>query len=216
MISRVLRFAFLAAAALPPACAVTIAKQEPTMPSVVIPRNLRAPANESLVRTLWADGVQIYECRAKATDGSFPEWVFVAPEAKLVDSNGAPVGRHYAGPTWEAGDGSKVVGVVEAKADAPDAGSIPWLLLATHSTGKPGLFANVSGIQRVATVGGAVPAMGCGIATVISSPTRRRSTTARRATTPTSAPRSTSRAPSSRRSTVTNTGRSCTSTTMHG
>ena len=132
---------------------------------MVIPGNLRAPATEALVRTLWADGVQVYECR-KAADASFPEWVFVAPEARLVDAAGTLVGRHYAGPTWEAGDGSKVVGVVTSKVDAPDPHAIPWLLLATRSTGKPGLFAKVSTIQRVATVGGVAPASGCGTATI--------------------------------------------------
>jgi hypothetical protein len=164
MLSRVRSFAPLAAAALVAACAAPILK--PTPPTVVIPANLRAPAGESLVRTLWADGVQVYECRAKGADSGFPEWVFVAPEANLTDAGGTLVGHHSAGPTWEAGDGSKVVGVVKAKVDAPDAGAIAWLLLATHSTGKPGLFAKVSSIQRVATVGGAMPATGCGTATV--------------------------------------------------
>ena len=152
-----------AAAALLAACHTPALK--PTPPSVVIPGNLRAPANESLVRTLWADGVQVYECR-KAADASFPEWVFVAPEAKLVDAAGTTLGRHYAGPTWEAGDGSKVVGVVKAKVDAPDPRAIPWLLLETHSTGNPGLFAKVTAIQRVATVGGVAPETGCGTATI--------------------------------------------------
>jgi hypothetical protein len=161
---RILRLAPLAAAASLAACAATVPKPAP--PTVLIPGRLRAPANESLVRTLWADGVQIYECRAKAAGASFPEWVFVAPQANLVDANGTLVGRHYAGPTWEALDGSKVVGVVTAKSDAPDPRAIPWLLLATHSTGTPGLFAGVSSIQRVATVGGATPATGCGSATV--------------------------------------------------
>jgi hypothetical protein len=159
-----LRFAPLAATALLAACGTT-SPLKPTPPSVVIPGNLRAPANESLVRTLWADGVQVYECR-KAADASFPEWVFVAPEAKLADANGTLMGRHYVGPTWEAGDGSKVVGVVKAKVDAPDARAIPWLLLETHSTGKPGLFAKVTSIQRVATVGGQAPTTGCGTATI--------------------------------------------------
>ena len=158
-----LRLAPFAAAVLLAACAAPSFK--PTPPSVVVPGALSAPAGESLVRTLWADGVQIYECR-KAADASFPAWVFVAPDAKLVDAGGVLVGHHYAGPTWEAGDGSKVVGAVKAKVDAPRPGDIPWLLLATHSTGKPGLFANVTTIQRVATEGGAMPDTGCGTATV--------------------------------------------------
>ena len=161
---RIRSLAPLAAAALLAACGA--ARFKPTPPTVVIPGSLGAPASESLVRTLWADGVQIYECRAKADGAGFPEWVFVAPDARLADVNGVLVGHHYAGPTWEAGDGSKVVGVVKAKVDAPKPGDIPWLLLATHSTGKPGLFASITSIQRVATEGGAMPATGCGTATV--------------------------------------------------
>jgi len=90
----------------------------------------------------------------------------VAPEATLKDATGTLVGRHYAGPTWEANDGSKVVGVVKAKADAANPHAIPWLLLETHSTGKPGLFAKVTTIQRVATQGGIAPTTGCGTATI--------------------------------------------------
>jgi hypothetical protein len=134
----------------------------PSAPSVVIPDALRAPAGETLLRTLSADGVQIYECRARA-DGA--DWVFVAPEARLYDAQGTWIGKHYAGPTWEAADGSKVVGAVKAKVDSPDAGAIPWLLLATHGSGRPGLFAKVTSIQRVGTIGGAAPATGCTAAT---------------------------------------------------
>jgi hypothetical protein len=160
---RILRRAPLAVVALLAACASTPA---PTPPSVTVPEALRAPASEVLQRTLWADGVQIYECRPMASDADAAQWVFVAPEATLVDGDGALVGRHYAGPTWEAADGSKVVGAVKAKMDAPDAGAIPWELLTTHSTGTPGLFANVTSIQRVATAGGAMPGSGCSPASV--------------------------------------------------
>ena len=163
MMSRTLCLAPFAAAALLAACAA--AGPKPTPPTVAIPGSLDVPGKQVLVRTLWAEGVQIYECR-KAADASFPDWVFVAPEATLKDANGVLVGHHYGGPTWEAGDGSKVVGVVKAKADAPQPGTIAWLLLTTHSTGKPGLFANITSIQRVATEGGAMPATGCGTATV--------------------------------------------------
>jgi hypothetical protein len=90
----------------------------------------------------------------------------VAPEANLKDAGGVLVGRHYAGPTWEANDGSKVVGVVKAKADAPSPHAIQWLMLETHSTGNPGLFSKITAIQRVATVGGIAPETGCGTATI--------------------------------------------------
>jgi hypothetical protein len=163
MMSRTLRLAPFAAAAVLAACAA--AGPKPTPPTVAIPGSLDAPGKQVLVRTLWADGVQIYECR-KAADASFPDWVFVAPEANLKDANGVLLGRHYAGPSWEASDGSKVVGVVKAKADAINPHAIPCLLLETHSTGKPGLFAKITAIQRVATVGGVAPESGCGTATI--------------------------------------------------
>ncbi len=162
MMTRAFRFAPFAAVALLAACAASAPK--PTPPTVVIPSSLEVP-NQVLARTLWADGVQIYECHKRA-DASFPEWVLVGPEARLVDSTGTVVGRHYAGPTWAANDGSTVSGVVTAKFDAPNPHAIPWLLLKTHSNGKPGLFANVTAIQRVATVGGVAPESGCGTATI--------------------------------------------------
>jgi len=121
-----------------------------------IPENLRPGASESLKRIISAKGVQIYECRDQ-------KWVFVAPEADLYDERGNLVGRHYAGPKWEAiGDGSKVVGTVKSRADAPAAGAIPWLLLGTKSVGGSGYFSDVTSIQRVATAGGVAPAGECG------------------------------------------------------
>lgn len=102
-----------------------------------------------------ADGVQIYACRRQM--GKW-EWQFSAPEAALFDAAGNSLGRHYAGPTWEAPDGSKVVGEVVGRADMP--GAIPWLLLRAKST-TPGVFGAVTHIQRVATRGGTAPREGC-------------------------------------------------------
>lgn len=123
--------------------------------TVEVPEALKPAGNESLKRVIAARGVQIYECR----EG---RWLFVAPEADLFDSRGHVVGRHYAGPTWEAtGDGSKVVGKLKSRADAPAAGSIPWLLLSTKSVGGRGYFSDVTSIQRVSTHGGVAPAGDC-------------------------------------------------------
>jgi hypothetical protein len=58
-------------------------------------------------------------------------------------------------------DGSKIVGKVKGRADAPAAGAIPWLLLGTTSEGSGGQLAPVRSIQRVNTVGGVAPAQGC-------------------------------------------------------
>ncbi|MEA3193779.1 MAG: hypothetical protein QOD26_2112 [Betaproteobacteria bacterium] len=123
--------------------------------TVQVPDNLKPMAGESLKRIVPARGVQIYECR----DG---KWAFVAPEADLFDTRGNLIGKHYAGPHWEStGDGSKIVGSVKTRADAPQAGAIPWLLLSTKSVGGNGYFSDVTSIQRVSTVGGIAPAGGC-------------------------------------------------------
>jgi len=125
-----------------------------TTPTVSVPDNLKPGANESLAMVVAAKGVQIYECRAG-------EWAFVAPDAQLFDASGKTVGRHYAGPSWEAADGSKVVGTAKARADAPAPGAIPWLLLGAKSVGPEGTFSKVTSVQRVATTGGVAPAGGC-------------------------------------------------------
>jgi uncharacterized protein DUF3455 len=134
---------------------------QPSAPLAGVPDKLKPGANESLAMIVPAKGVQVYECRArKAQDGGY-EWAFVAPEAELFDTRGSRVGRHYAGPHWEAADGSKIVGALKERADAPVAGAIPWLLLDAKSVGAPGAFSKVTSIQRVNTAGGTAPASGC-------------------------------------------------------
>jgi hypothetical protein len=111
-----------------------------------------------------ATGVQIYVC-APAAGGH--AWSFVAPRATLYDDNGKPIGTHFAGPTWQARDGSAVVARVDGRADV--AGTIPWLRLAAVSTsvGADGdRLAGTTYIQRVATTGGLAAAAGeCSAAT---------------------------------------------------
>ncbi len=72
---------------------------------------------------------------------------------------------HGAGPHWQAADGSRIVGKVVQRADAPTPSAIAWLLLATQSAGPNGSFSDITSIQRVNTVGGIAPANGCGPAT---------------------------------------------------
>ena len=151
----------LALPALVAACA-----SSPATTSVAVPETLRPAAGEAPVAVLAAKGVQIYECRAKKDQPAAVEWAFVAPEAELFDRQGKLVGKHYAGPHWESNDGSKIVGSVKARADAPQAGAIPWLLLATTSAGPGGAFSKTTSIQRVATVGGVAPSDGCTTATI--------------------------------------------------
>ena len=85
-----------------------------------VPDKLKPAAGESLAMIVPAKGVQIYECRArKAPEGGY-EWAFVAPEADLFDSRGAP-----------------------------GAGAIAWLLLGAKSDGPQGSFSRITSAQRV-------------------------------------------------------------------
>ena len=66
--------------------------------------------------------------------------------------------RHiHAGPTWEAENGSKVVGKKIAAVASPDPNSIPWLLLQGVAHDWHGMFSEVTYIQRLDTVGGNAP-----------------------------------------------------------
>jgi Protein of unknown function (DUF3455) len=126
-----------------------------------IPDALRAPVGQVLALEARAAGVQIYECKAAKDDPSQFSWTLKAPEAELKDLSGKPVGKHYAGPTWEASDGSKVMGELVAKHDAPVTAAIPWLLLRAKSTSGSGIFSSIASIQRLQTSGGSPPANGC-------------------------------------------------------
>jgi len=141
------------------------ASREPPTSMVKVPDKLKPGQNESLAMIVPAKGVQIYECRARKDQVGAYEWAFVAPEADLFDARGNRIGRHYAGPHWESTDGSKILGTVKERADAPVADAIPWLLLAANSVGSEGSFSKVTSIQRVNTVGGVAPKAGCSQAT---------------------------------------------------
>ena len=103
--------------------------------------------------------MQIYECRR--VDGTQAAWLFIAPEAKLFDEQGRLAGRHSAGPSWQAEDGSRIVGTVVAKIVPQDDDAVPWLLLHTKTAGGAGRFAGVTSVQRIHTSGGTTPARRC-------------------------------------------------------
>ena len=123
-----------------------------------LPDPLRPPPGHRVALETTATGVQIYACQLAPDGGA--AWTFTAPEATLRDLGGAPAGRHYAGPTWEAPDGSAVVGAKVAGA-SPDGAAIPWLLLSAKEHRGAGQLAGVTYIQRIATSGGLAPASGC-------------------------------------------------------
>ncbi|MGE0350542.1 DUF3455 domain-containing protein [Hydrogenophaga sp.] len=134
-------------------------------PTGVVPAALQPGDSVRALTTVSASGVQIYECRSVA-GASAPAWTFLAPEAQLFDARGRAIGSHGAGPFWAGFDGSRVVGSVRARADAPAPGAIPWLLLATQSTGAAGVLSQVTYIQRLHTEGGVAPAGGCDAASI--------------------------------------------------
>jgi Protein of unknown function (DUF3455) len=137
------------------AIGLSFAAQEGRIGRPDVPKNLEAPTGEEVVLVGHARGMQIYVCQ-KGEDQKFA-WVFKAPEAKLTGAAGKKIIHHYAGPTWEHVDGSKVVGKVVAKADAPKPDAIPWLLLTATSHAGEGILSRVTSIQRIHTQGGLAP-----------------------------------------------------------
>src|SRR6202022_4057694 len=123
-----------------------------------VPEALKTPDNERMVLQAHAKGDQIYSCKV---DGGQGAWMLKAPEAQLFDKDGKAFGEHFAGPSWEASDGSRVVGKAAANAPSPDGDSIPWLLVKGVSPEGTGVMAAVTSIQRINTKGGKAPASGC-------------------------------------------------------
>ena len=149
----------IAAAAVALAVA-SCAVERPVAPADV-PDALAPTPNATLALVAAANGVQIYQCREKTDAPGTWTWQLVAPEAELKDARGATIGQHFAGPSWQARDGSTIVGTVQARSDAPQAGAIPWLLLAAKAQGPDGAFSRVTQVQRIHTSGGTAPASGC-------------------------------------------------------
>jgi hypothetical protein len=128
---------------------------------IITPDNLKVPSEHVLLFKTFATGTQIYTCKARTDDPNTFEWTFKAPEAELWNDIGEKVGKHYAGPSWEGNDGSKLVGEVVERANAPDPGAIPWLLLKAKANDGAGVFSTMTYIQRLETVGGMAPTEGC-------------------------------------------------------
>jgi hypothetical protein len=128
-----------------------------------IPQQLQAPANEHLLLQVHAKGDQIYVCKGDAAQVA---WALKAPDAQLFDKDDKLFGKHFAGPSWEANDGSRVVGKAVANVPPPDAGAVPWLLVTIVSHDGTGVLSRVTTIQRINTKGGKAPESGCDAAHV--------------------------------------------------
>jgi hypothetical protein len=137
----------------------------PDVPSAIaVPTDVRLAVHDR------GTGMQIYHCAANgggdAGTATTYAWTFKAPDALLVDMNFAPVASHGAGPSWTSSDGSIVEAREIARADAPRADAIPWLLLKELQTSGPGQFSLVAFVQRINTSGGLAPTGGCDASTV--------------------------------------------------
>jgi hypothetical protein len=122
-----------------------------------VPAALQPPAGYTVAFTAKATGVQIYTSTMET--GAPLKWTFEAPLAELSAPSSAI--HHYAGPSWEAADGSKIVRdkdapvvTVPAKQATTD---IPWLLIKVTPSSTPGVLSKVAYVQRIATSGGVAP-----------------------------------------------------------
>ena len=105
--------------------------------NAALPEAVRVPAGQKVMMSTTGVGEITYECREKKA-----------------------VGKYYAGPTWEANDGSKVTGKQLAVSPAAP-GNIPLQLVKTEPAMGAGAMTGVSYIQRLNTKGGVAPAMAC-------------------------------------------------------
>jgi hypothetical protein len=124
---------------------------------LTVPPELVPPPGHVLSSVFAARGVQVYQCKATV-------WTFLEPAATLTGRTVRPArpvtAVHFRGPSWQsAEDGSLVEGA--AIANAPVAGSIPQLLLKASKNRGPGVFGDVTYVQRLATGGGAAPGTAC-------------------------------------------------------
>jgi hypothetical protein len=140
---------------------------KPANPSTTtaVPATLQPPSTQAVLYQASAQGVQVYSCQPQDKEPKKFAWKLKAPEATLYSSQGAKakmaIGKHYAGPTWQHTDGSKIQGKVKTKVDSPIPTAIPWLLLDVTAHGGQGIFTKINYIQRLNTTGGKAPASGC-------------------------------------------------------
>jgi hypothetical protein len=155
------KYAMLVPVLLVSACAMTPSVMLPArVDNKALPEAVRVPGGE--MQKMWTVGVGeiTYECREKAAMAGQYEWAFVAPMAALRDARGRAVGTYYGGPTWEAGDGSKVTGKQVAVAPGA-AGSIPLQLVKAEPAMGMGAMQGTTFIQRLNTQGGVAPMAAC-------------------------------------------------------
>ena len=135
-------------------------------PVPTVPETIAVEDGNKLYLVAHAVGYQVYPCVATSSGYA---WGPSTPQADLFDDNGKLIGTHFAGPSWQAKDGSKIM-AQRKDGVTVDPTAIPWLLLSAKSptAGPDGdRLVATTFIQRIATVGGVSPAgADCNAATV--------------------------------------------------
>ena len=122
---------------------------------------LRASPNEVPAFVLNGNGVYIYQCRQSLLGSNAYEWAFVAPDATLYDGSRSAARHATVGLFESLSDRSSLSGVVRTS-QAAGVQNLPWILMRAQPLAETGMFAGVTSVQRVNTVGGAAPTGGCG------------------------------------------------------
>src|SRR6266702_7275002 len=98
-----------------------------------IPDNLKVPDGNVLLLQAFGKGIQKYACPVSAASKATPHAILLKDDR----DEGDLVAIHLGGPTWEALDGSSVVGDttpgILQSAPAPDPDGVPWLRLTAKS-----------------------------------------------------------------------------------
>lgn len=122
------------------------------------PDAVKVPEGYQAYGSAHAKGDQIYQCNLK--QGEYA-WEYQAPDALLLDNQKHVLGKHFAGPTWEANNGDQITAKLLNKADVDPETSIPWLLLEVTGHKGKGFLTNARYISRIYTQGGLPPVAGC-------------------------------------------------------
>ena len=140
------------------------AQAAPAVRGFTLPEGAPNPGAGFVIKSAYrvVAGVQIYSCVTAADGTSAWSTPTSVPEAVLYQYGGRGRIHHFAGPRWQARDGSTVVAAAIERV-AKD-GTIPWLLLevTAHENSAPGKeLDNVTHISRVNTRRGVGPTGTC-------------------------------------------------------
>lgn len=126
-----------------------------------LPAAVQVPAGHSVAFETPASGTIDYACTANSPAAGQFNWVFVGPKANINSRSGALAGFYFGPPaTWQHIDGSSATGM-QLAISPNGADNIPLQLVKANSKPNPGVFAQLSHIQRVATIGGTAPKLPC-------------------------------------------------------